>query len=544
MSTVPVGSGEITTVHRRWTDSADARAAVVERKAVIIGAGLSIVYWAVTCALAARKLMWNDELYTYYIAHLPTMRDVWAALMSRGEQTPPLFYVITRLSLRVFGENNLALRLPEMLGFWAMLVCLFVFVARRASPLPALCAMVLPLVSIAYHFAFDARPYALVLGFSAIALLCWQTVAAGRLRALGLAALTLSLAATFSTHYYGIMVMLPLALGELVRTVNRRRVDVAVWAAFTFALVPLVWQLPLIRAGTAYAGAFWAQPQWVNVPDFYSYLLYPMLVPLAAIVVLAGIDRMINVRREDLAGSRVSPPVHEIAAACGFIVIPIVCVVLAKVATGAFTNRYALPAIVGFAVLGGFTAAVAFTSRARMGLVALMCLVGWYGLSQTRELRDPTSFSMPIRTADLEASIDLLRSDPERQLPLVVADPHNFTILSHYAPPDVRPRLVYLADPNLAMKRLGHNSVERGMLDLVKPWFRMNVADYNTFVAEQPRFLVYGNYGVLGFLNWLLPELQARGMRIEFRGRRGEYWFFLASREHGEPSGPPQSPAR
>jgi hypothetical protein len=78
----------------------------------------------------------------------------------------------------------------------------------------------------------------------------------------------------------------------------------------------------------------------------------------------------------------------------------------------------------------------------------------------------------------------------------------------------------------------------------VKPWFRMNVADYNTFVAEQPRFLVYGNYGVLGFLNWLLPELQARGMRIEFRGRRGEYWFFLASREHGEPSGPPQSPAR
>ena len=86
------------TVHRRWTDSADARAAVVERKAVIIAGGLSIVYWAVKCALAARKLMWNDELYTYYIAHLPTMGDVWAALMSRENSWLRV--------VRAFSSNN------------------------------------------------------------------------------------------------------------------------------------------------------------------------------------------------------------------------------------------------------------------------------------------------------------------------------------------------------------------------------------------------------------------------------------------------------
>jgi uncharacterized membrane protein len=543
MSSSPVGSGEIMTVHRRWTGWADARAAAVERRAVVIGAGLSIAYWGVTCALAARKLMWNDELYTYYIAHLPTMRDVWTALLSRGEQTPPFFYVITRLSLRVFGDNNVALRLPEILGFWVMLVCLFVYVARRASPLSALCAMVLPLISVAYYFAFDARPYALVLGFSAIALVSWQTVASGRRRVLALVALTSSLAAAFSTHYYGILILLPLTLGELVRTLNRRRVDVAVWAALMIAVVPLVWQIPLIRTGTAYAGAFWARPRWLNMVDFYFYLLSPMLVPLAMVLVLAGIDGMINARRDDARSTRFQPPAHEIAAACGFILIPIVCVMLAKVATGAFTNRYALPAIVGFAVLGGFTTSVAFTSRARMGLVTLTCLAGWFGLSQTRELIEPSSFSMPIRNADLEAYVKMLRSDPERQLPLVVADPHYFTILSHYAPPDVRPRLVYLADPNLALKRLGHNSVERGMLDLVKPWFRMNVADYNTFVAEHPRFLVFGNFGVLAFLNWLVPELQAGGMQIEFRERRGDNFFFLASRNDAEASGRPSSPA-
>jgi hypothetical protein len=244
----------------------------------------------------------------------------------------------------------------------------------------------------------------------------------------------------------------------------------------------------------------------------------------------------------DRAGARCAPPVHEIAAVCGFITIPIVCVILAKFATGAFTDRYALPAIIGFAVLGGFIAAVAFANRRLMALVALVCLVGWCGLTRAREWVDPPSSSMPDSDAAVQGSVQLLRSDPERQLSLVMADPHTFTVLSHYAPPDIRSRLVYLADPNLALKRLGHNSVERGMIDLVKPWFRMNVVDYETFVAGQPRFLVFGNTGRLAFLNWLLPELQARGMRLEVRGRRGDNLFLLASRDDtDDTSGPAQS---
>ena len=358
--------------------------------------------------------MWNDELYTYYIAHLPTMRDVWAALMSRGEQTPPFFYVITRLSLRVFGDNNLALRLPEMLGFWVMIVCLFVFVARRASPFSALCAMVFPLVSIAYRFAFEARPYALVLGFGAIALLSWQTVTSGRLRALGLVALTLSVAATFSTHYYGIMVMLPLALGELVRTLNRRRVDVAVWAAFTVCAGAAGVAAPVDPGGHRVCrGLLVAAAVGQHAGLLHSTCFTRCWCRWPRSSFSRGLIGWSQRRREDIAGTRVSPPVHEIAAACGFIVIPIVCVVLAKVATGAFTNRYALPAIVGFAVLGGFSAAVAFTSSARMGLVAVMCLIGWFGLSQTREWRQPTElFDAGQQCRTSTASIDCF--DPTR----------------------------------------------------------------------------------------------------------------------------------
>jgi hypothetical protein len=67
---------------------------------------LSGLYWVVTLAFAHRKLMWNDEIYTYYMAHLPTMSDVWAALLARGEQTPPLFYLLTRASITLAGDTG------------------------------------------------------------------------------------------------------------------------------------------------------------------------------------------------------------------------------------------------------------------------------------------------------------------------------------------------------------------------------------------------------------------------------------------------------
>ena len=195
----------------RW---ANRLAQQVDGARVLPIAALSLLYLAVTAVLAQRKLMWNDELYTYYMARLPSMSDVWAALMSRGEQTPPFFYFTTRVSFDLFGVNNLSVRLPEMLGFWMMLACLYVFVARRASTLAGLCAAAFPLVTIAYLFAFEARPYGLLLGCGALALVSWQSVTLNRHRAVSLICLAASVAAMVSTQYYGVLILLPLALAN------------------------------------------------------------------------------------------------------------------------------------------------------------------------------------------------------------------------------------------------------------------------------------------------------------------------------------------
>jgi len=517
----------------------DARHSVldrgVERLAVPMLAGLSVVYALLTWALARRKLMWNDELYTYYIARLPSMHDVWNALLSRGEQTPPLLFAITRLSFRLFGVNHVSIRLPEILAFWTMTVCLYVFVRRRMAAISALCAAAFPLVTMAFPYAYEARSYGLVLGFAALALLSWQaaTSTAGRGRFLALAYLTASLAAAVSSHYYGVFVLGPLAFGEAVRTITRRRLDIAVWAALAISVVPLAWHLPLIKAGTAYSGAFWSPPQWINLPDFYQDLLFPALIPVAAILALAATYHAVFGHGPSPSDDdeRRTLPLHELAAIAGFVLIPLASLVLAKLVTGAFVNRYALPAVIGMSVLAGLATELAFRRRPEMRVLVAACLAGWFVLSQARELVQPTDVSVPVTPGSIARPAQWVAALRDRDLPVVIADPHTFTVLSHYGAHSITSRIVYLADPDRSLRVLGHSSVERGMIDLIQPWFHMNVVRFEPFVAEHARFLVYGNFVHKSFLNWLLPELRAAGWHTELLNHAGDDMLFLASRE-------------
>ena len=512
---------------------ANLRAERIERTGVLLFVGLSLAYWVGTCVLASRKLMWNDELYTFYIARLPTMRDVWSALLARGEQLPPSFYIPTRVAFELFGISNVSVRLPEILGFWMMMACVLIFVARRTSWFAALVGATFPLVTSAYYYAFEARPYGLVMGFGALALLCWQDVTMDRRRLVSLAGLAASLGAAISMHYYSVFMILPFALGEAVRTAARRRMDIAVWGALAVAVLPIAAFLPLIRAASAYSGAFWSPPQWLNMPEFYHHLLAPAVVPLVAVIVFGVIHG--TIARDTAATSEkhhaFSFPAHELAAACGFILIPVIAVVVAKVVTGAFTHRYAMSAVIGAAVFAGFGAASAFRTQPLMRLLSVACLAGWFAFGVVRELIEPTDFSQPLSRATIERPSEWIRATNEKDLPLVVADPHSFTVLSHHGSDEIRSRIVYLADPERALKYLGHNSVERGMLDLLKPWFRMNVTEFQPFMAEHSRFLVYGDFMRLAFLNWLLPELQAQGMRIQLLNRAEGALLLLASRD-------------
>jgi 4-amino-4-deoxy-L-arabinose transferase-like glycosyltransferase len=86
-------------------------------------------------------------------------------VLAGADFNPPLFYLIQWDNRALFGEGLIALRLPEIVGFWIFSLCLFRFVSKRAGLLAGWVAMLIPSLSIAYYYAYEVRPHGLVLGF-------------------------------------------------------------------------------------------------------------------------------------------------------------------------------------------------------------------------------------------------------------------------------------------------------------------------------------------------------------------------------------------
>src|SRR5262249_49561307 len=149
-----------------------------------------------------------------------------------------------------FGENPLAYRLPALVGFFVLSLCLFRFTSRRCGR-PYACLAVLFAFATSAHsiYAYEARPYGLLLGFTGLALVCWQSAGVGsRLARFGLA---LSLAAAVSTHYYAVLIFVPLGLAELVRALRRQRLDVPMAVALLAGLAPLLAYFPIVQKARA-----------------------------------------------------------------------------------------------------------------------------------------------------------------------------------------------------------------------------------------------------------------------------------------------------
>ena len=215
-------------------------------------------------------------------------------------------------------------------------------------------------------------------------------------------------------------------------------------------------------------------------------------------------------------------PAHELGAIIGLIALPLVGVLLAKLVTHAFTDRYVLAAVVGLSVL--FAQAMHNMLRGDFRIAAMIAalLLAWFGTLEVRE-----AHSAEYLRHSLEASTTLLRSADKENLPIVAAELHTFIELSHYTSPDIASRLVYLADPSAARPFLGFGSLDSAMLELVGPWFHMRVEPFEQFVNSRARFLIYGEPNLRSF-DWIIRAFQERGFRVEFRSSLGDQYYLFA----------------
>ncbi|MCI0602244.1 glycosyltransferase family 39 protein [bacterium] len=486
-------------------------------------AGLCVIFFAASGLLSFRKVFWNDEMYTLYFSRLRIWPDLWWALSTGGDQLPPLSILLTKVSSWMFSENHISIRLPETAGFLVMSLCLYRIVSQRITPAYGLVAMVFPWITPAFSYSYEARPYALVLGFSTLSFLCWLSITEDRNRKRNLFVLFLSLLGAWMSHYYGMLVLFPLVVGELVRTRSMGRLDFPVWIAFFLSLTPLILFLPLLRGSLHYATNFWSKANWSDMFLSYQSLLDSAAVPLIFASILTVLFFRTGQNKPSSPTIRNFRP-YELAALTAFVLLPVVAVTGAKITTGIFVDRYALSSIIGFSILVALSFWY-FLKTTKVAIVVLLCFLTGFIID--------TYFSFSRWTDDYNAmnqTTEFLKVNAGSDLPVVCSYSHIFFRIQHYGPQDLSSRVFYLADPVASLRYVNHDTIDRGLLDL-KPWWPLqNVRSYDLFIRSYPRFfLLHFSSDEDWRWDWILSSLIADHRKIEMKGRDGNQFLFLIS---------------
>jgi hypothetical protein len=341
-----------------------------------------------------------------------------------------------------------------------------------------------------------------------------------------LAGMGLALAAALATHYYAVLLALPLGLGEIVRLRARRRTDWAMWMVMAAAgLVVLIYPHLLTNRDPAptYPWSPFHVSVW-DIPAAYRDLLAPLLLPvLLALLAVSALEP----RKSVLPPENVTPqPAHEWAALAGFCAIPVFAIAIASLTTGAFNLRYGVAGVIGIACLVPRLAARLSRHPARHGAILALVLLGLFTGEFATQLWSEAQPAVVPRWAARPAGPrlgipghPLLDAASGRDLPLVIADGQVFLQLNHYADRALLARTYYLTDLDAALRHTGSASFEVAY-PRMKPAFRLqgNVEPAEPFLQQKRPFLLYST-GY--FVEWLPQELLARDWRFRILAKLG-----------------------
>lgn len=228
--------------------------------------GLGVAALVVSAIVAAwsRPVLWLDEAQSVAIARLP-----WTELVDglRADGAPPLYYVLLRVWMAVFGSGDLAVRsLSVALGFAALGVLAVaarrLFGALAAWP-TALIAASSPFFA---RYASETRMYSLVMLEVALGVVAVEAAMRARTtrRLCAVAAVS---GALVLTHYWGMFVV---AACVWVATViascraDARARCAAVIGAVVVGVLATAWWWPVLAFQAEHTGTPWTQPSSVG----------------------------------------------------------------------------------------------------------------------------------------------------------------------------------------------------------------------------------------------------------------------------------------
>lgn len=524
---------------------------------VAFAAVSSVCGWIRLGGFASRHLD-HDELYTFYIAQAPTLRQL-LALTRTVDLHPPLSYLLIRAAFAIFGVSSWSCRLPSVLAFFFTVALVFWLAKHILSPLYGIIS-VLFFWSVPFTYQADeARPYSVLLFFTTLMLVSWyRAIYAPDTKITtydrGFALLTLAIGGfgVLLSHVLGVLPYAGFFAAELVRLSIRRKSDWGLWTALLAPAISGLTYLPLIRthSGILFTDEYHATS--MRIVSFYSWSIRFLPIPLMLVALLACLWPMLR-RPASQDQPQATPPALLPATfrplgllLCCLALIPLgIGILFARTGT-AFFDRYGIVVIIPIALIPVLLLGLR-TQRNQMAGVAVALVLSatlflntsgkvWL-IEQLGNLAPPgvarfalNALALPPIIAEpvkprvaphLQKALDaappvsnLDAIDPD--LPLVANTGLTFLEIDRQGDAELTKRL-YLLNNRQAATSIAHDTVFENYDRLTKVFpIRGKVEPYCAFISEHPRFLALGAYNHPQ--GWLLKKLDMDGADLHIVG--------------------------
>ncbi|WP_263416130.1 ArnT family glycosyltransferase [Terriglobus albidus] len=492
---------------------------------------LSAFYAVITTLLSSMKLLWLDELITYHLANLGSAHAIWHALSLGADPNPPLSHLAVLSAMRLFGNHELALRLPAIAGYWLGLLSLYLFLRRRISPTWALAGTFLSMATGAFEYSYESRSYGIFYGFAMLALLCWSRTIEPKTRsheALTLTGMVIALALGISTNYFAVLAFLPVAAGEVAFTLQRLHTErwrmaelhsiirPRIWLGMMLAAAPLVCYRGLIRAGiSTYAPHAWNKVSLDQVFDSYTEMVEAVLYPLLALFLLVGIVRVLSrfctncrasIRPRALGQlateyrmrhGRQAFPTHELIAAFFLMLYPFLGYAVASIKGGMLSPRFVIPVCFGFAIAGVAAAHRLFGHTRYAAIIFLILFVTWV---TTRE--SIIGYWYTEQKQSFYKVVSHLSTIAGNQ-PIAIPDPLMVLTFQRYAPPSLASRIVFPVDFDAIRRFRGEDSPDRNLWTGRNSYYHVPIVPLAGFLQQTGHFIILGHDK-----NWMVQDLR------------------------------------
>jgi hypothetical protein len=487
--------------------------------------GVLVVYVIVRSIVAAyRKPFFFDEIITFAIASQVNVKNIWNSLAQSVDSQPPLFYLVERLSLAIFHNPQIALRMPSILAFPCIAVCVFVYLrARSSAHVSFLCTVLLLLTSLFSNYAINARGYSMVIACIALALVSYQRIPSPFWSVM----LAISLALAEALHYYAIFSMLPFAMAEAFYFLRHRKFRWQVWVALAFGVMPLAlcWHL-LANFKSYYGPHIWAHTGLSSIPALYGYF-FSVGSPFGFAVALMCAAGVIGARflPESSVGIPNIDDLVEGVLLLGLLFVPFTTLLLTKTLHGILLDRYVLSTILGVVI-----AMACVMSLARAQIVALFAVFIFSSIG-VHEL----SFWLSMRGAhfnDPAASVEaFVQKAGYSNLPVVISDGLVYLQVAHYGSPEWKNRFVYLLDEQKAVQYLGTDSVDKNLV-VLRQYMPLETEEFSEFGRAHNEFLLYVEDPRQGF-DWLPEYLPTATSSMRVLGSDPSRKLYLVTMKKG-----------